>query len=210
MGYTTEFTGHVAIDPPLNQHEVAYLNRFADSRRFARHSGPYQTDTDKYRGPDTIDYNGEAPGQPGLWCNWVASDDGSQIEWNGAEKFYNADDWMRYLIDTFLSPNASLKAELSDRIEGRYYPDAFARFTFDHTVNGDINAAGEDAIDRWRLSVRDNAVERAEVDPAGGDLAVRALVDAGWLGYPDEEITPEDLAAIVALVREADASAVRS
>jgi len=36
MGYTTEFDGSVRISPPLNAHEIAYLRRFAVSRRVTR------------------------------------------------------------------------------------------------------------------------------------------------------------------------------
>ncbi len=88
MGYNTEFTGHVTVTPPLNPHEVTYLKTFADSRRYQRVSGPYQTETDQYRGGDTIDYNIEPAGQPGLWCNWEPGGDGATISWNQTEKFY--------------------------------------------------------------------------------------------------------------------------
>ena len=36
MGYTTEFDGSVSISPPLNAHEIAYLRKFAASRRMDR------------------------------------------------------------------------------------------------------------------------------------------------------------------------------
>lgn len=207
MGYTTDFTGHVSIEPPLNEHEIAYLRRFSESRRMQRQRGPYCTGTGPYgqdRESDVTDYNHPPVGQPGLWCNWTVSDDGARIEWNGSEKFYYSDEWMRYVIDTFLAPEATLKQELANRTEGRHYPEEFAHFTFNHVTNGVIDAAGEDETDRWRLSVRDNVVERIEVDLANGDPAIRALIDAGWLGYPDDEITPENLAEIVELVRSAD------
>jgi hypothetical protein len=41
MGYTTEFDGRVGISPPLNAHEIAYLRKFAASRRMDRARGPY-------------------------------------------------------------------------------------------------------------------------------------------------------------------------
>lgn len=204
MGYTTDFTGHVTVEPPLNEHEAAYLTAFADSRRFRRVSGPYRTDSDEYRGPDTVDYNEAPEGQPGLWCDWAPTDDRAGIEWDGTEKFYNADQWMAYLIDTFLTPGATLQRELVNRVEGRYYAPEFEHFTFDHVVNGTILAEGEDADDRWRLVVTNNVVERVEVDIADGDPAVQALIDDGWLGYQDEELTGEKLAEIVARVRAAD------
>lgn len=42
--------------------------------------------------------------QPGLWCQWTPSDDGVAIQWNGAEKFYNYVEWIKYLIKHFLKP----------------------------------------------------------------------------------------------------------
>ena len=34
-------------------------------------------------------------GQPGLWCQWVPTDDGHALVWNGHEKFYRSSGWMR-------------------------------------------------------------------------------------------------------------------
>lgn len=36
--------------------------------------------------------------QPGLWCQWVSSEDGKKIEWDGCEKFYDYVEWIDYLI----------------------------------------------------------------------------------------------------------------
>lgn len=43
-------------------------------------------------------------GQPGLWCQWIPSPDGTQIVWNGGEKFYKYVEWLKYLIENFLKP----------------------------------------------------------------------------------------------------------
>jgi hypothetical protein len=40
MGYTTDFIGHIGIDPPLNEAEQSYLRAFAESRRWDRPGGP--------------------------------------------------------------------------------------------------------------------------------------------------------------------------
>jgi hypothetical protein len=160
MGYTTEFDGSVAVTPPLNPSEIDYLARFADSRRFSRVAGPYALDETGFRGPDVIDYNQPPEGQPSLWCNWAPTADGTAIGWNEAEKFYDSAEWMQYLIDTFLRPGATLQAELAQPVPGRVYDDAFAGFTFDHTVNGTIDAQGEDPDDTWRLVVQDNLVSK--------------------------------------------------
>ena len=41
MGTTTDFIGHINIDPPLNDAEQNYLMAFAASRRYARPGGQY-------------------------------------------------------------------------------------------------------------------------------------------------------------------------
>src|ERR1700712_4824336 len=41
MGYTTDFIGHIGIEPPLNQYEQAYLAAFASSRRCRTRDDPY-------------------------------------------------------------------------------------------------------------------------------------------------------------------------
>ena len=71
MGYTTDFTGSIAISPPLNAEEIAYLHKFNETRRMDRKNGPYFVDgTGDYgqgRDPDIRDYNKAPAGQPGLW-----------------------------------------------------------------------------------------------------------------------------------------------
>jgi hypothetical protein len=153
MGYTTEFIGAVTVEPPLNDAEQEYLARFSGTRRMRRRSGPYHAVDDgnfgQSRTDDVIDFNEPPVGQPGLWCQWVPSDGGRSIEWDQSEKFYYADRWMKYLIDHFLKPGA--EASRTDDPQ-------FADFTFDHTVNGVIEAQGEEYSDRWRLVVENNRV----------------------------------------------------
>ncbi|MFI6029499.1 hypothetical protein [Amycolatopsis magusensis] len=175
MGYTTDFFGEVTIDPPLNPQEIAYLHRFSESRRMHRAQGPYYANPGNNRGQsgtEILDYNAPPQQQPDLWCHWVPTEDGSAICWNGAEKFYGSAEWMAYLIDTFLKPGATVQQEmralataggttapaLRQAQDGWVYPAEFAAFTFNHTVNGEIDASGEDPDDIWRLVVRDNVV----------------------------------------------------
>ena len=161
MGYTTDFHGTVSIDPPLNEHEVEFLRDFAQTRRMTRAAGPYYVggDDDRNSG-DIYDFNRPPDGQPGLWCQWVPDLTGQFLEWDGGEKFYHAAEWMKYLIDHFIKPGA----EAQELIKG--LPDKvqvqFAYFTFDHVVNGTIEAQGEDADDRWALIVKDNVVYTAD------------------------------------------------
>lgn len=153
MGYTTEFTGYVIVSPPLNPAEVAYLYKFSGTRRMARKLGPYFVDGNgpfgQHHDDDVVSYNAPPEGQPGLWCKWEPTRDGTAIAWNGAEKFYAADAWMAYLIDHFLQPRGKAQGQ-----------PGFEDFTFDHVVNGEIKAQGEDPDDTWTLHVTSNAVTR--------------------------------------------------
>ncbi|WP_229929242.1 hypothetical protein [Kitasatospora xanthocidica] len=176
MGYTTEFTGRIAVDPPLNEQEIAYLRKFAGTRRMDRANGPYYVDGTGFAGQghdaDIRAFNEPPAGQPGLWCKWEPTDDGAAIEWNGQEKFYGAPEWMAYLVDHFLKPGGHARGEAG-----------FEAFTFDHVLNGVIDAQGEEPWDTWQLTVRDNAVSASEpVDPetawlCGGCLTVVADED---------------------------------
>ncbi len=138
MGYTTEFHGKIDVSPPLSEEEAKYLLEFSKTRHMARSRGPYYVDGAYGHGEnsDVTDYNCQGDGQPGLWCHWVATEDGAGIEWDHGEKFYHPEEWMRYLIDHFLKPGHI--AELS--------------FFGEHVLNGSILAQGEDITDRWRLS----------------------------------------------------------
>ena len=81
MGYTTEFEGSVSISPPLNAHEIAYLRKFVASRRMDRTRGPYFVDGSGPFGQghdgDIRDFNKPPAGQPGLWCWWEPTKDGT-------------------------------------------------------------------------------------------------------------------------------------
>ena len=125
MGYTTTFAGSIRIDPPLNPAEIRRLTDFADERH-------------------------EGGGFPGIWCQWVATEDGEALEWDGGEKFYNAAAWMKYLISTYLADTGIQT----------------------HTLNGEIDAQGEDADDVWRLYVEDNVVSVATGTIVYGDPVV--------------------------------------
>eukprot|EP00051_Salpingoeca_urceolata_P016394 m.216958 g.216958 ORF g.216958 m.216958 type:complete len:199 (-) comp18663_c2_seq4:39-635(-) len=129
MGYTTDFLGAFRIEPPLCREQAEYILKFSGTRRMRRDEekaaalpdptreavqlpigvdGGYFVGGGGFAGQDRdasiTDYNMPSPGQPGLWCQWVPSADGSFLVWNGAEKFYFYDAWLHYLIDHFLKP----------------------------------------------------------------------------------------------------------
>lgn len=148
MGYTTEFSGSVSIDPPLNQAEIDYLTKFSESRRLNTTLGPYYVDggsNPEWSNKDIINYNNPPKGQPGLWCQWVPTDEGTHLVWDGNEKFYESKAWMTYIIEHFLKPNCVAK-------------DALPFLQANHTVNGVIHACGEEQGDVWDLNVTDNVV----------------------------------------------------
>jgi hypothetical protein len=80
-----------------------------------------------------VDFNIPATGQPGLWCQWVPTEDGTGIGWNGAEKFYNYVEWLDYLIKHFLKP-------------------------WGLVLNGEVEWQGEDQGDVGKIIVKDNVV----------------------------------------------------
>lgn len=167
MGYSTEFTGHVTVTPPLNPSEIAYLRKFNQTRRMQRTSGPYFAEaTGSYgqgRDADITEYNRPDPEQPGLWCQWEPTDDGAGIKWDGCEKFTSADDWMVYLIEHFLRPDAIAEQRLAAG-SIPVVPVEFEHFTFNHVINGRIEAQGEEECDTWALVVEDNEVCRIDAD----------------------------------------------
>jgi hypothetical protein len=150
MGYTTEFYGSVAVEPPLSEEEIKYLNKFSETRRMARKEGPYFVDGEGFMGQgkteSVLDYNSPPQEQPSLWCQWVPSEDGTEIQWDGGEKFYCADEWMMYIINHFIGSNPS--AAESPGME----------FIKPHICNGFIEAQGEEYDDKWAIKVTDNVV----------------------------------------------------
>lgn len=131
MGYTTDFDGSFEITPPLTPEQRAYIVKFSGTRRVRRdeamtgerddpvraavglpvgEEGGYFVGADGYHGWDgggavgVIDSNTAPAGQPGLWCQWVPSDDGAELGWDGGEKFYEYVEWLKYLVQHFLTP----------------------------------------------------------------------------------------------------------
>lgn len=129
MGYTTDFDGSFTCTPALNESQIAYLKQFAHTRRMDRNPVIAATLPDPLReaaglpigegaeffvggvgsfgqGNDAsvLNHNSPAKSQPGLWCQWVPSDSGESIEWDGGEKFYNYIEWIKYINEKFLKP----------------------------------------------------------------------------------------------------------
>ncbi len=161
MGYTTDFIGHIDIEPSLNHQEIAYLSAFAESRRFARAGGPYEVPgnprAEEWSDLDQDAYNRCAPGQPGLWCNWTPCWDGCCLAFNGHEKFYDPTRWLGYLVEHFLKPGA-IAARLPDK--------RFTGFTFDHVLQGMVVGCRRDNKELYAIVVLDNSVSECVLRPA--------------------------------------------
>lgn len=114
MGYTTDFDGRINLSRELTDAEAKAIYDFSEER----HGGNVGGFTTRVQG---------------YWCNWAPTDDRLGIEWNGAEKFYDADEWMQLVLDEFITPAGIV-------------------------ANGTIKAQGEDYNDRWLLVVTDNVV----------------------------------------------------
>lgn len=158
MGYTTNFHGSFDVTPALTAEQTAYLRAFSETRRMTRDPAIASTLPDPVReavglpiGPQgayfvggqgdfgqahdasVLNHNREPDGQPGLWCQWTSSDDGAHIQWDGGEKFYEYEEWLKYIIQHFLTP-------------------------WGCTLNGCVEWEGEDEEDTGALTVTNNTV----------------------------------------------------
>lgn len=164
MGYTTDFEGEFTVTPTLTAKHRAYLTAFSETRRMKLDvelimvadpdraavglpigvDGEFFVGADGFRGQShdesILDYSVPPASQPGLWCQWIPSEDGTTIGWDGGEKFYDYVDWIKYLIDRLLAP-------------------------WGYKLNGTVTWLGEDPDDRGRIVIADNLVmtERAVI-----------------------------------------------
>lgn len=158
MGYSTDFQGKFQVTPPLNKSEVEYLTAFACTSRMQRSALKLKNVPDPKREavglplgedacyfvghednfgqdetPDIVDYNHPPKGQPCLWCQWVPSESGTLLAWDGNEKFYHYVEWLEYLVKHFLNP-------------------------WGHKLNGEVEWHGDDRNDIGKIIVKDNEV----------------------------------------------------
>lgn len=144
MGYTTDFEGRFELNKPLGKNMQKFLTLFNDTRRMKRRvdeafgiDGEFFVFGEGFAGQtkddSIVDYNKPPETQPGLWQQWVPTQDGTAIEWDGNEKFYCYTEWLVYLIHKILAPNG-------------------------YVLNGSVTWQGEETGDVGTLSVKDNRV----------------------------------------------------
>ena len=157
MGYTTDFSGSLSFNKPVEKWLVDYLDKFNETRRMKRDpekikkvfpnwkdfcfNGDLGTEGEYFVGglgfcgqdsdASVLDHNYPAKTQPGLWCQWKVTEDA--LEWDGGEKFYNYEEWLEYLIDNFFEP-------------------------LGYILNGEIAWQGEENDDFGTISVEDNII----------------------------------------------------
>jgi len=161
MGYHTDFSGEFSVTPGLKPEHKTYLEHFSRSRRVKRNpkltkdieesnkntirldaglplgkDSGYYVDIENFgqnQTNDITDYNTPPAGQPELWCQWIPTEDGTAIEWDQGENFYNYVDWIEYLIKHFLEP-------------------------WGYKLNGKVKWIGSNTDDFGTISIKDNAV----------------------------------------------------
>lgn len=146
MGYTTNFRGQFKLNKRLAPKRLAYLQKFAETRRMARNlpevygvQGEFYADGSGDFGQghesNVIDHNRPPSTQPGLWCQWIPTNDGMAIGWDGGEKFYHYVEWLEYIIKNFLAPKG-------------------------YVLNGTVSYQGDDSSDQGQIVVINNVVTR--------------------------------------------------
>jgi len=145
MGYTTEFHGSFKLNKCLSKQLLKYLKLFNYTRRMKRNfpdnkygvEGEFYVDGTGFMGQDhesnIVDYNKPPCSQPSLWCQWGPNEDGTEIIWDGGEKFYNYIEWIIYIITRFLEPNG-------------------------YKLNDCVDWIGEDPTDTGTIKITDNCV----------------------------------------------------
>ena len=159
MGYTTELKGRFEFNKKLDPTHQHYLEMFAATRRMKRDPIKLIATPDKHAlaaGLDVgtegeyfvagtgdfgqgheesvVDHNHPPRTQPGLWCQWIPTEDGKYLEWDGGEKFYEYVKWLEYIIDNFLT-------------------------RWGYSITGIVRWQGEDMSDRGKIIVKDNKIE---------------------------------------------------
>lgn len=163
VGYSTDFSGEFALNKTLSYEHDAYIKKFSSTRRMKRDAviaatlndplrdaikqfdvgidGGYYIGLDEYSMGDddgsVLDRNGPPEGQPGLWCQWVPNEDGTAIEWDGGEKFYNYVEWIVYIVEHFLKP-------------------------WGYSISGQVTWRGEDIDDRGTIYAKNNEIEAVD------------------------------------------------
>lgn len=120
MGYTTEFYGAFAIDPPLPPELVSRLEEYCCSRH-----GEVWADI----------------GCPSIWCDWQFSKDGTSMSWNGSEKSYDMLEWAQKLVKELIPAVHQLSGYIV--AQGEYHKDRWRMVAEGRSIKRQA------AVDSW-------------------------------------------------------------
>lgn len=91
MGYSTDFNGVISFSRALTVREYKELIKLANYD--SKDDGTYKLYTNT---PETI---------PDSYLQWEPTDDGTGLQWNYGEKFYDYIHWLRWLIKHYFKPH---------------------------------------------------------------------------------------------------------
>lgn len=132
MTPTTDYVGHIAIEPVLHRDEVEYLRLFGRSLHVDRREGAYA-----------------APGLPEACSPWLPSRDGTALTVDGHADCGEPAAWLRYLSAHLLRPRA--KASLRERPQ-------LEHFTFDHRLHGMVVGCRRETREVFAITARDGRI----------------------------------------------------
>ena len=90
MGYSTDFFGQFKIDPPLKLQTIIELDKICHRR--------HEWIKEEKRHEDNA---------PGYYCQWITNDCGTELSWDGNERFYGYVEWLEYLCKNMINPDGS-------------------------------------------------------------------------------------------------------
>ena len=138
-----------AVGLPVGEHGAYFVSAGGDSGQEGMMGSPEANDIlDVNRAPGELATNldnfaesysakikhaKEGNCQPGLWCQWIPTEDGTAIEWDEGEKFYAYIEWIKYLLKHFLEP-------------------------WGYVLNGDVRWNGEETDDMGIIRIENNRV----------------------------------------------------
>lgn len=159
MGLHTSYVGHVAVTPPLAPGEVELVRALNETRRWDAPGGALRTashpsddEPAEHCSAEVADaYNRPAPGAPGLWCPWTACERGHCLHWDGVEKPYRGEEWLRWTVDTLLRPGAVVAGTAFASRHG---------LSCDHQLAGVLVGERHETSELFALDVSGNRVTR--------------------------------------------------
>ncbi len=153
MGYSTDFEGMFKLDRELDDETYDLLYGLSHTRRMKRKGlsckygidGEFYFDSNDFKNFGCsvdeyydeyyiVDRNIPPATQPGLWLQWIPTEDRKSIVWDGCEKFYNYIEWIHYIINKILIPKK-------------------------YILNGTVKWSGKNSTDKGTIIINDNMVD---------------------------------------------------